>query len=353
MKALMGTLGVLLATGLAVLTAPVTSAAALPTAWTVTATPMTLDEGQATDVTLTVTGGDTRIRCLVVSVPAGFTVVGESVTGVPTGQTWTARQSGSSPTSVIFALSSTTGGLQLLDVGTFDIQVMPMDAPLGAWTTTGHTGRSTGSPDAGAPLLPLEPFVIIPGPTPTATPTPTPTPTPDPTDTATPTPTLGPTPTPGTTPSPTAHPTATAVRTAPPTPDPTGTPRPEVTPSPSAAPTPSPTPSPTDTPTASPIGPTGGGAGPVNGAGGAGAPNAGSPAGHGESIAAAPGGGSVAIGDLGVAGAVGLFAWLVPVTLLGLPGLLLLIIGAQLGTAGLFVPVTRRVLGDRKGRQPL
>jgi len=94
----------------------------------------------------------------------------------------------------------------------------------------------------------------------------------------------------------------------------------------------------------------------VGGAGGGagGGTTAGGPAGHGVTIAAAPLGGSVSIGDLGVAGAVGLFAWLVPVTLLGLPGLLLLIIGAQLGTAGLFVPVTRRVLGDRKvRRQPL
>ena len=59
--------------------------------------------------------------------------------------------------------------------------------------------------------------------------------------------------------------------------------------------------------------------------------------------------GAVTIGNLG-GERVGLFAWLVPVTLLGLPGLLLLIIGAQLGTAGLFVPLTRRVLADRETR---
>ena len=340
-----GLLAVLLAAGLAILTAPATSAAVLPTLWTVTATPMVLTEGQVTDVTLTVTGGDTRIRCLVVSVPAGFTVLGEGVDSVPAGQTWTAGQTGSGPTSVTFALGSGGGGLQLLQVGTFDIQVMPVDAPLGAWTTTGHTGKSPGSPDAGPPLLPLQPFVIIPGPTPTPTATPTPTPTP--TDTPTPTPTLGPTPTPGATPSPTARPSPTAARPGSPTPDPTRSPGSGA--SPSATPTDSPTASPTGSPSPSDSDTTGSGAGPVGGTGGG--PSAAGSAGRGVvTVAAAPVGGAVTIGNLGVASVVGLFAWLVPVTLLGLPGLLLLIIGAQLGTAGLFVPLTRRVLADRETR---
>lgn len=344
-----GLFAVLLAAGLAILTAPVTSAAVLPTLWTITATPMVLTEGQVTDVTLTVTGGDTRIRCLVVTVPAGFTVLAEGVDSVPTGETWTARQTGSGPTRVTFALGSGGGGLQLLQVGTFDIRVMPVDTPLGAWTTTGHTGKSPGSPDAGPPLLPLQPFVIIPGPTPTPTATATPTPTPAPTDTATPTPTLGPTPTPGTTSSPTARPTPTAGRTGSPTPDPTGSPATGALPSPTptdastASPTGSPSPSPSDS------GATGGGAGPVSGTGG-GPPAAGT-GGHGAvTIAAAPKGSAVTIGNLGVASAMGLVAWLVPVALLGLPGLLLLILGAQLGTAGLFVPLTRRVLADRETR---
>ncbi len=342
-----GLFAVLLAAGLAILTAPVTSAAVLPTIWTVSATPMVLTEGQVTDVTLTVTGGDTRIRCLVVSVPAGFTVLAEGVDSVPAGQTWTARQTGSAPTTVTFNATGTGAGLQLLDVGTFDIRVMPVDAPLGAWTTTGHTGKSPGSPDAGPPLLPLQPFVIIPGPTPTPTATPTPTPTPTPTDTPTPTPTLGPTPTPGTTPSATARPTPTAARTGSPTSGPTRSPGTGATPS--VTPTDAPTASPTGSPSPSDTDTTGGGAGPVSGAGGG--PSAAGTAGHGVvTVAAAPVGGAVTIGNLGVAGAVGLFAWLVPVTLLGLPGLLLLIIGAQLGTAGLFVPLTRRVLADRETR---
>ena len=52
----------------------------------------------------------------------------------------------------------------------------------------------------------------------------------------------------------------------------------------------------------------------------------------------------------------GAFAWTVPGVLLGLPGLLvLLILGLQMTGAAMFVPVTRRILGnsDRQpGRRP-
>ena len=76
-----------LAALMALLTTSLTAAAVLPTAWTITATPLTLTQGQAADVTLTVTGGTDRIRCLLVSVPADYEVLDASVVTVPTGET--------------------------------------------------------------------------------------------------------------------------------------------------------------------------------------------------------------------------------------------------------------------------
>ena len=76
---------------LGLLTAPSASAVVLPTAWTVTASPMTLTEGHNTHVHVTVTGGTDAIGCVVVSVPSGFTVINVKVISVPTGTYWRAR----------------------------------------------------------------------------------------------------------------------------------------------------------------------------------------------------------------------------------------------------------------------
>ncbi len=329
-----------LATLMALLTTPFTAAAVVTTAWTITATPPTLVEGQVSDVTLTVTGGTDRIRCLLVSVPADFTVLAASVVSVPAGETWTAHFSGAGPTSVTFSYSSGGGGIQLLQAADFRIQVMPMTATASAWTTTAHSGKSCTSPDVGPPLLPLPPFVIIPGPTPTATATCTPTPTPTVTPTPTPTPTASPTPDPAGGPTPRPTPTGARSPSPRPTPSPIHSPQSSPTATATASASPSGT-APVGTPPPSDAAP----AGPVVGSGGGGssAAQAVLVAGPLEGIRA----GSVDIGSTDALG----YAWLVPGALLGLPGLLvLLIIGAQAGLAGVFVPLTGRALADREGR---
>jgi len=311
---------------------------------------MVLVEGQATDVTVTVTGGTDRLRCVVVSVPADFTVLAAQVVSVPGAETWRATVSGAAPTSVTFSYVSGGGGIQLLQTADFRIQAMAVTAPASAWTTTGYTGKTSKSTDAGPPLLPLQPFAIIPGPTPTptstATPTPTSTATPTPTSTATPTPTTDPTasPTAGTSPSP----TPTAGRSPAPSPSPARSPSPNPTRSPQVSPTatvaasasPSPT-APAATP--SPSGPPTGGA--VSGTTGGGGSTD-----QAVSVGGPPAGSTVAIDDVGGLDALG-FAWLVPGALLGLPSLLLvLIIGAQAGLAGVFVPLTGRTLAEPETR---
>ena len=215
-----------------------------------------------------------------------------------------------------------------------------------AWTATAHSGKScTGSPDDGPPLLPLLPFVIIPGPTPTPTSTATvpPTPTPTPTSTATvrptPTPTVSPTPDPTATPTP--RPTPTGARSPSPTSSPSADPI--LDPSPSATATASGSPGATASPSGSPP-PGAVPAGPVSGSGGGGSSSA-----QGLSVGGPLAGTAVETVDVGSTDALG-YAWLVPGALLGLPGLLLfVIIGAQAVLAGAFVPLTGRALADPDG----
>ncbi len=352
--------------------------------WTVTARPAALIEGQATTVTLTVTGGPTPIGCIGVSVPSGFAVLGASVLEVPTGDVWTAATAGSAPTVATFSTSKDTWRLGPGKVGTFAIRVVATTASPGPWTAAGYQKFSLDSKhSAGDPLSPLPPFVITPAPTPrpTSTPAPTATPAPTPRPTSTPAPTATPAPTPR--PTSTPAPTATPAPTPRPTPVPSRTGTPALSPAPTGRSTPSSpsssgaTPSP---PVAPPPGETSGPAGspppgvtpgpmtsqappasrvPVTVGGGT-APTASAGTASGGQqyggvsqlvVQALPAGGTVSLDSMRGIDPIGLFAWLVPGALLALPGLLiLLIIVAQVGFAGAFVPFTRRVLGrDRLG----
>ncbi|MFI5262552.1 MAG: hypothetical protein ACHQZR_08365, partial [Candidatus Limnocylindrales bacterium] len=71
----------------------------------------------------------------------------------------------------------------------------------------------------------------------------------------------------------------------------------------------------------------------------------------GVTVAGAPAAGTIGLGDLGSSDVLR-FAWLVPGTLLGLPGLILLVLGMQAALAGAFVPLTRRVFAERGGGGP-
>ncbi len=272
--------------------------------------------------------------------PADFTVLDANVVSVPAGETWNASFSGTAPTQVTFSLGSGGGGIQLLQAAELEVQVMPMTAIASAWTTSGHTGKYCTSPDVGPPLLPLQPFVIIPGPTPTATPTPTPT------DTSTATPTPSPTATDrDADPQPHGHAHRDADRgsialahadarsdggshrgDARPT-------RPPRHPRRSRRPSPLPRHRPR----------------PASRASGLGDHRRRGSERWGHRRSATPRADTpISIGELGSIDAMG-FAWLVPGALLGLPGLLLLlIIGAQAGLASLFVTLTGRAMPEQE-----
>jgi hypothetical protein len=279
--------------------------------WQVAVSPTVLTEGVPTDVSVTVTDGSETIGCFVLDLPAGFTVVGASVSSVPSGDVWSAVVAGSGPTRVTFGTTTNpwrlSGGAQ----GVFDVSVIATASPLPAWTATAYKSFTVDSTQlAGGPLVAPGAFTILPAPTPTPISTPAPTDTPGPS--------------PGPTGTPTAAPTAA-----------------NSGPIVSAPPEPTQTASPSASASTGPI------------AGGSAAPTLARPsvvapaAGDGTSldVGALPAGGTVQLDNQAVGG-IGMFAWIVPGLFLSLPGLLLLfIVLAQGSLATVFVPVTRRVLG--------
>jgi hypothetical protein len=283
-------------------------------AWTVSASPLTLVEGRPTDVVLTVNPGSQQIGCLIVTVPGGFSVAAASITSVPAGAVWNVDVAGSGPTTVSFYTSQGNWRLVAGEVGRFTIRVTALSAPLAAWSTAGYQQGLPPRGPLGPPLLPLQAFVIVPAPTPTPTPRATPDPTPEPT------------------PEPTPSPQPTAPGTGQP-----------ATPSPVA----------TTPPTARPGGPTLTPPTPGRGAGGAGTGSGGtgpgSPLPTGLDVRALPEQGRVQVANVGFTGGLGVYAWAVPGLFLGLPGLLiLLVVGAQLLLAGMFIPIVRRQMGARR-----
>jgi hypothetical protein len=317
----------------AALVRPEPAAATNP--WTLALSPTTLTEGVATNVTLTVTDGSELIGCIVVAVPAGFTVLGADVSSVPTPGSWSATVSGGSPTSVTFHsstdLARLNGGVQAV----FVIRVVAGAGPLPPWTAVAYKGTTVDSTQLGAPLAPPVPFTIdgpaTPTPAPTATPVPSPTPV---AATASPGPPA--------TPRPTATPTST------PPPAATATPAPAVAQSPSASPEPSDTPAPEATQGPGQVVAVGSTAVPTARAGGIVFP--GDDGGTRLDIQGLPQGGTVQLSGEATGG-MGMFAWAVPALFLALPGLLLiLIVLAQAAFATVFVPVTRRVLHPDRRR---
>ena len=209
--------------------------------WTVTASPMTLQEGQEQTVTLTVTAiNGLQIGCVVVTVPGGFVVRGTSAPSP-----WIAQQVQVGPPDIVqFNVTDDPHRLTHDQSVNLSITVVPAPGPLGGWQVASFKKFDAAKEQNVPPVTPLPPFQILPAPTPTPTLTPTPTPTPRPTPTAAPTPRPTPSPTATPPPIPTATPSPTA--TPQPTPAPTATSRP----APTATPTPRSTPTPTATPTA-------------------------------------------------------------------------------------------------------
>ncbi|HEY7940779.1 MAG TPA: hypothetical protein VID25_02445 [Candidatus Limnocylindrales bacterium] len=286
-------------------------------------------EGIATTVTVRVTSGSQSIGCVALSVPAGFTVLATNVVSVPAGFIWTSSGAGVGPTLVTVSTTKDSWRIKNGAQAVFSVQVLATTSPAPAWVANAYQKFSVDSKEiATGPLLRPGPFIIVPAPTPT--PTPRPTPSPPPTATPSPTPLPGSTPTPG--PAMTVAPSGTS-------PAASGSLLPGVTVAPS--------PSGSAPPSSSSV--------PVAGTGltlGQGNAGGGSSSGSGAALGvpSLPAGGTIHLDDLQGMGVVGMFAWLVPGLLLSLPGLLILIVLiAQVGFATAFIPVTRRVLGSRRG----
>ena len=330
------------------------AAAAKSASWGVDLSPLVLTAGKATTVTVMVTAGQsTKIGCVLLTVPAGFTVLKASAPAP-----WVVQPILRGPPAVV--QFNVTTDPQRLDGSPvrFAVTVVATAPGLGAWTAASYQKFDAESKSNGAPTSPLILFVLTPAPTPKPTPTPTPKPTPTPTPIPTPTAKPTPRPTAAPTPRPTAAPTPRS--TAAPTASPTPRPAPTSTPTPTATPTDGPTasPSPTDaSPSPSPVQPapdsswrptaqprsTPTPAAPVGPAVGGG------PSGHGGSsieIPILPSGVTVSITALGPLAGFGLLTWVVPGFFLGLPGLLILVVvAAQMLGGAIFVPITRRALG--------
>ena len=284
---------------------PAAAEAANP--WKLALSPTALTAGVATNVRATVTDGSESIGCVTFYLPAGFKVVSASISSVPHASTWSARVAGTGPTWVTFSTTRDPWRLNGGEQGVFVIRVIATTGPLPAWAASSYKKFTVDHAQLlSGPLVAPGPFTISGAVTPTPTPTRAPTPMP----------------------TPKRVPAATPIAT------------PAASPSDSAAP--SATPLASDAPTLA-----AGGAAQTTAAGSGGG-------GDGTSldVGALPAGGTVQF-DGQSAGGIGMYAWMVPGLFLSLPALLLLLVLAAQGIfATIFVPVTRRVLGLGRPRQP-
>ena len=333
--------------GLLALAAPFTVSAAL--LWSLTASPLSVATGAATTFTMTASNlllG--RIECVVVDVPANFSISSVGMVGSTAGDSWLVRRVGN---RVIAWTTSGGDRLELLDSVTFTVSATALNAGSLAWPASAYDRADctgTGS------LLGVPPIVVVTGPAVTPSPVPTPPPTPTP-PVATPTPTVTATPPPPTL-VPTPAPTRTPARTATPLPSTALAPStvgPPGSPGLTPRPQPSSTPSPGASAPASTDGSASGGAQPSSGLQGGSSGGPGTPAGEGPAFAQ-PVGLRVALDEpeleLGL-GPLGLLSgsstWVVPVATLGGPGLIVLLwVAAQAGGATVWIPAARRLRGE-------
>jgi hypothetical protein len=326
--------------------------------WTVTASPLTVATGTPTTFTLVASNlllG--RIECVVVDVPANFSITTVGMVGSTAGDSWLVRRANN---RVIAWTTSGGDRLELLDSVTFTVTATALSAGSLAWAAAAHDRQDcTG---AGS-LLGVPPVVLVTGPAATPTPIPTPVPTPTP-PLATPTPTpplptLGPTPIPTVLPLP-SIPVPLPTIGLPGIPGLTPRPRPSPTPAPvasTAAPNPPSNPDASASPgapaPASAAAPPGGGLPGSPPSAGTGAPPLAGLVGL-PVVNAQPVTPRVAFGEpeleLGL-GPLALLSgsptWVVPVATLGGPGLIVLLwVAAQAGGASVWIPAARRLRGN-------
>jgi hypothetical protein len=340
--------------------------------WTLSNSPGSVSDGISTNVSFTATNvaGGSTVGCVEIRLPAAFTVHQVTVTSATLPHLWTAAApTGGPPSQTIVRVHGVTDLDDLSVTGdSVGFTIKLTGTPPGSYTITGisydHANCSAGADSLTFALL-ISGAVATPTPLPTPNPTPSPAPTPKPTPV--PTPVATPVPTPRSTPLPTAQPTSPPTPGATPTTAPTATATPTsgsgsgqatATPSPgilpSSEPSPGSSPSPTLTsPSDVPASPPPTASAPPRGGllGGASSPPEGGANLTQVDVRGLPGGGAVELDDLGALNMTTLVAWLVPGLLLGLPGLLILVIVAgQVGLATAFVPLTRRLLGERQRR---
>lgn len=328
---------------------PLTVSAAL--LWTLTASPLAVGTGISTTFTLTAANmllG--RIECVVVDVPANFSVGTVGVVGSTAGDSWVAARAGNRVT-----VWTTSGGdrLELLDSVTFTVAATAMSGGSLAWPSAAYDRPDC---DGSASLLGIPPVVVVSGPAVTPSPVPTPVPTPI----LTPVPTLVPTP------APTPARTPVPLPSVPlPVPFPTiglpgipdVTPRPEITASPSPRPTAVPEASTTAVPEASTTAdrqPAGGSTGPP--------PPSDGPSGGEARIVDTPTADSrfeaprvvfdepdLELGTLTLGTLAAAPVWVVPVATIGGPGLIVLLwVALQAGGASIWIPAARRLRGEER-----
>jgi hypothetical protein len=338
--------------------------------WTLVASPLAATTGVATTFTLTATNEDplaalqssSEIGCVVVNVPANFSIASVGVTGSNAGGSWVASRVGNT-----VRVQAGSGGdrLALLQWVRFTVRATALNAGSLTWASRAYRDQGCGGTGA---LLGVPPIVVVSGPavTPSPVPTPTPAPTPPPTPVPTPVPTLRPTPTPTV-----IVPLPTPSLPIPSLPIPSQ-PLPSGSPLPSVAPTGPPEATPLPVPSGSAGPGSSGGATPLASAtaepsaspGTTGGPGTPSTGGSGSGGTADPGNGdpesrlpSIRFDErrLDLGGAtVGLFAgveiWAVPAATIALPGLLVLIwVALQSVGAIAWIPAVRR-LQDEDGR---
>jgi hypothetical protein len=342
--------------------------------WTLTASPLTATTGVQRVFTLTATNEDplasvvssSQIGCVVVDVPANFSVSAAAVTGSNSGGGWHTDSIVGNRVTV----HSDSGGdrLKLLGWVRFTITATPLSTGSLAWSAKAYRDTScTG----GAALLGVPPIVLVTGPavTPTPKPTPPPTPTPKPTATPKPIPTPTPTPTPilplPSLPLP-GGPAPTPPVPGPATPEPTPSLRGEPRPAPTDASVSAPGSSPGASASPGPEGPSATpGAGSPGGAllpgsnsspggpsdqppaAGTGAPGNGVMSFNGPTVAFSDA--QLDLGTVGIGLLSGLDVWTVPAATLGVPGILLLVwVALQTVGALAWIPAVRKLRGTEE-----
>jgi hypothetical protein len=313
------------------------SAAAGLGVWTLTGVPLTATQYSVTSFTLTLTDLSLldEIGCVQIDTTSAFSVSSVAVGNASTGRRWLGSYTG---TQVIVRSQDGGGRLGLGDSLVFEVDATPLTSGLHTWSAVAYRQQDcSGSALLGVPLVTITVLAGSPTPSPQPTSTAQATSTPQPTSalTATPTPSARPFGSSPASPLPSASPSSLGQSSAPP----------------SSSPVASGT-------LSSPPSQISGGAGPGSSPAsgplppGVAGSNAGAevPTGNGLEVRR-PGGDGLTVDGVGTT--LGAGGFIVPVTVFGVPGLLILLwVGLQVAGGLVWLPAARRVREDDETRRP-